>query len=213
VAHPELFFVPVILLASRAMHGVPTAVLALTLALSLTACGSGDSTGSDTTSEANDTPKPAGPELLKRAGVTVGFENGTAGWAGLNQGVVIRSTSKADSGKASLQVKTDDQSGYEGAATLPVKVDANQTYVATAAVRAPRGSTMQISLRELDHEGEEIEGTARAFEGNGEWERVSVERAFGPDGVNARIYVRTAEEPDDIVFYVDGASLRVATHP
>lgn len=199
------------------------------LGLALAGCGQRDAeetSTTSTTSTADDTQtqEPTGSEsgqkgngkaskckeagyLACAAGVTNGFEQGTAGWTAFNDASIAQTEAEADSGKASLEVNTKGTAGFEGVETKDVPVEPGGTYTAVASVRAPKGASMQITIRERDKSNSEVAATASAFNGTGEFEAVQVEQEFGDEGENVRIQIRTGEKAEAIAFQVDSVAL------
>ena len=187
--------------------------------------GGGDDTSTTSTSTTTgdtQTQKPSGSKPGKgnskaskckeaeyiacAAGVTIGFEQGTAGWAAFNDASIAQTQAEADSGEASLEVSTKGTAGFEGVETTDVPVEPAGTYKAVASVRAPKGASMQISIRERDVSDSEVGAVASAFDGTGKFETVQVEQEFGEKGENIRIQVRTGKA-QAIKFQVDSVTL------
>ena len=144
------------------------------------------------------------------AGVTISFEQGTAGWSEFNGASISQTKAEAESGKASLEVKTNGDAGFEGTETTDVSVEPDQTYTAFASVLAPKGAVMQISARERDDKETEVGAAAPTFRGTGDWQNVEVELEFSAKGENIIIQVRTGEKPQELTFYLDSVGLRGA---
>jgi hypothetical protein len=166
------------------IHKLAVAVVALALALVISACGG-----------SADPPEADAPD-----------EEVTA----TNE--VARDTDEAQSGDASLRVETSGATGFQGAQTESFPVTPGQAYSAHAWVHAPAGATMQISIREFGEDDAEIEGTISSFTGNGEWREVEVSTEFSSEGENAKMQVRTDDQAQEITFYIDGAVFREGTN-
>jgi hypothetical protein len=194
-----------------------SALLALLL-VTLSGCGGDDSTTGDTagsegkpesgSGETVSADRGSGKDALAGSDVSATFEDGTAGWLRFNEAKIDSDKSEASSGKNSLRVEADGSAPFQGTQTTPIPVDPDRTYTAGVDVWAPEGASMQVALRESDADDEELDAVAPTFEGTGDWQTVAVEKQFGPDGENARIQVRTGDEPQEVVFSVDVVTLR-----
>jgi len=211
-----------------AFSRVPHRLLAIfMLCAALAGCGregGGEETSTTSTTDTTQTQEPTGSKpgnkgdskaskckeaeyLACAAGVTISFEQGTAGWAEFNDASLSQTQAEADSGKASLEVVTKGTAGFEGTETADVPVEPGGTYTAVANVRAPKGASMQITIRERDGSETEVDAVAAAFDGTGKFETVQVEQEFGDKGENLRIQIRTGEKPQAITFQVDSVTL------
>ena len=69
---------------------------------------------------------------------------------------------------------------------------------------------MQISIRERDPDDGAFDGTLTKLTGTPEWDWVEFERQLGAKRENARVIARTGNQPQALIFRVDGVTVQAS---
>jgi hypothetical protein len=190
------------------LDSIVVAVLRTCLCITLAAfllLGCGEGSDKSTTA-----PSDGGSaNLLEAAAVTADFEDGTNGWSATS-GADVAAGGEAHSGEGGLGVEARGEGADEGALTSPldtIPTVAGNRYKASAWVRAPQGTPMELRLSERDTEGDHINTTAESFTGTGEWQFVEADARFGDRGRRASVHIYRSGAPRSVSFDVDDVML------
>lgn len=133
-------------------------------------------------------------------------DRGLMGWAqNAATGALTQDTSDVPPGyDYSFLEATPGTNATEGARTSSFPVTASQTYTAQVLVKAPAGATLAIGLNERAAADADVATTDATFTATGEWQTVTVTRAFGATGVLARVVVRVTGTLATTIRFTDG---------
>lgn len=136
------------------------------------------------------------------------FETDVIGWGqNAGTGAAVRQVSDGAAGLACLRQTNPGTNATEGPRTGSMAVPASRTYSAGVFVKgAVGGEDLRLSLKEFDVGSVLVGETTVSVAATTQWQFVTVVRAFGATGVNARIAVQSPA-PIASVFLIDGAIL------
>jgi hypothetical protein len=115
-------------------------------------------------------------------------------------------------GNKSLKVSLSGATANEGVNTGSIDVAGGKTYTQSVKIKIPKGSVLNIQIVERDSADVLIGATSETITGTGDFQDVSVTRAFGATGVKQRVYI-ISPVAAKFDFNVDTLQLTATAYP